>query len=199
MLLILTGLMAGLYKTGKRRSQKLLNYFQGTFSPLGKIQFHHKGRVFFLSRLSSGRGSDGSGGGSYPVLMTRVKILHRFVAGNAAAIKYYRGSFRNMKVHQLNHSPALFVASTDEKLAACALTVLPQFESISKLFEKNFSHLKVDQVMYVEKFFIFKKRTVLSYIGLPEEIYQDPKLLEPFLETILELSRNLGFGLPDSD
>lgn len=141
----------------------------------------------------------GAGGGSYPVLMTKTGTPHRFVAGNSKAKKYYLGSFWKMKVHQLNLSPELFVASSDVNLTACAVAIIPQIEGISKLFEKNFSHLKINQIRYVENFLLFKKRTVMTYIGLPEEIYQDPKILEAYLETILELSRNLGFGLPDSD
>lgn len=191
--------MGGLYKTGKRRSQKILNYFKGTFSFLGTVKFQYAERTFYLARLSSGRGTDGNGGGSYPVLMTRVGTAHRFVAGNAEAKKYYLGSFRKMEVKHLNLLPELFIASSDENLAACAVAIIPQIAGVSLLFEKKFSHLKINQIRYVEKFSLFKKRTVMTYIGLSEEIYQDPKILEASLETILELSRNLGFGLPDSD
>lgn len=199
MLLTLAGLLALLSKSGKRKSSKLIGHFKASYSFLGTMKFRYSGTTFFLSRLSSGRGINGSGGGSYPVLMTRVGTPHRFVAGNTKAQKYYMGSFRGMKIHSLNNSPELFVASSDENLSACAMAIIPQIENVSKFFEKNFSHLKIDRIRYIEKFFVIKKRTVLTYIGLSEEVYQDPKKLEVYLETILELSRNLGLGLSDSD
>lgn len=199
MLLTLTALLALLYKSGKRKSSKLLGHFKASYSFLGTMTFRYSETTFFLSRLSSGRGINGSGGGSYPVLMTRVGTPHRFVAGNAKAQKYYMGSFRGMKIHSLNNSPELFVASSDENLSARAMAIIPQIENINKLFEKNFGHLKIDHVRYIEKFFMIKKRTVLTYVGLSEEVYQDPKKLEEYLDTILELSRNLGLGLSDSD
>jgi hypothetical protein len=164
----------------KKHSLKLLNALGADFIfPMGTIKFEYKGRVFFIKRVSAGRRS-----GAYPVLWTEVESTPKTIVGNIDSKRFYRGFFpENVEIINGNvllaSSDLIFLNSFKNKVSA--------IKNISSILDKNFSHIAIDHEWHVEGPFGFRKKCILSYICLSEEIYSEPQIIYPQLDIICNL------------
>jgi hypothetical protein len=184
-----------------KRSALLLRHFQGKFIyPGGTLEIPYSGTIFRIMRLSRGAGSNNSVGGSFPTLWTYTSKTPKFILGNALSGKYATGNFLILPPHEVVtlHGFPFLVGSESPELQAQIKTVLNEnadlTRRLSRLFEKEFAHLSASTENHLKDFSI-QRKPVLRYMTLPEEMYQQPEILEPILQTITDLMEKLGISL----
>lgn len=184
------------YFRNKKRAKMLLAYFRGRCSvPIGDVLFSYRSFEFRLARIASGGGQTGVGG-SYPVLsmclganvdstLGAVKIIF----GHSECGRYTRGGFLILPPHSMEDlaGKKYLFGSSDEDVRTRFKNVAADGAVdgiVNILFNKDFHHLTVGPEIYVSGIG-FKRQNLVSYIGLPEDIYDKPELLESYLNSLI--------------
>jgi hypothetical protein len=184
----------------RKKSELLLRHFQGKFVyPGGTLEIPYCGAIFRIMRLSSGAGTYNSVGGSFPTLWTYTTKSPKFIIGNAESGKYTYGNFLILPPHEtLNIGGFSFLIGSGsqelkERIKAL-LTDNPDLtRRLSQLFQKEFAHLTLSTENHLRNFSI-QRKPVLRYMTLPKEMYQQPEVLEPVLQTIADFMEKLGIS-----
>ncbi|GEM_PF-3227576 len=197
------------YSRSKKRVTKLVEYFQGHCSkPIGDAIFNYRGYEFRIVRIARGGGQTGVGG-SYPVLTTylsansesTVNAASKVLVGHAESGQYTRGRFLILPPHfteDIAGKKYLFGSSDERALELFKRQKMePSLEPVvSCLFKEKFNHLSIGPELHVSGMGIRKKR-VLSYVGLPEEIYTNPEMIVPYLNSLIDFCAFLNVS-PES-
>lgn len=177
----------------KKKYLKFLNYFNAKFfMPLGTIQFSYNKAIFNISRIARGAGISTNVGGSFPVLWSYVESCPKIILGNAESSKYTTGNFLRLPPHKVVSISGFdfLIGSQNEEILDKIKQVLnsePELAiATSKLFQKNFAHLCIAHEFHILNFLI-KRKNVLRYICLSEDVYENPAMLEEQLKTISDL------------
>ncbi|MFZ3229618.1 MAG: hypothetical protein WA160_05405 [Pseudobdellovibrio sp.] len=175
----------------------LITFFQGYFSLYSSvITFRFNDVVFYINRIARG-GSGASSASTYPVLMTYLKSSPAFVLGNINSKKYCSLSFVLCTSKTISVDNYKFYFTSKENLffnkVQTVLRENPKLcSSVFELFKKDFSHISVNSEIHVGGPLLLRKKTVLRYICLSEDIYLNPNILQPQLNTILQLMFKLN-------
>lgn len=180
----------------KQRSRLLVQYFNGKFHfLLANISFDYLGAKYCISRISSGRGLDGVGG-SYPVLWSYVEDYPLIIMGHKNSGKYTRGKFLYLPPTEIIKEKGLeiLVGSREAQFIEkfkLAFADLNFQNDLRELFVKDFHHITISTDWHLSKLQL-KKKNVLRFNGLPEEIYQNPELLESQLKSLSRICHKLN-------
>lgn len=179
----------------KKKSKKLLDFFNATFHfPLGTIEFKYNSNTFYISREARGGGYTGVSG-SFPALWAYVEKYPKFIIGNSQSKKFTRGQFLILPPNELINCAGqeLLIGSNDVSfISRIKSDFINSNLEIKELFRENFAHLTVAQEIHINGLKLFQKKYVFRYTCLPEEIYQNPTILELRLKTILGIFSQLG-------
>jgi hypothetical protein len=188
----------------KKRSALILRHFQGKFIyPDGKLEIPYSSALFRIDRNSRGAGINNSVGGSFPSLWTYTCQTPKFILGNALSGKYTIGNFLILPTHETVDIEgfSFLMGSKSQEFKERIRTVLMEnpalTQKLGKLFQKEWAHLTIATENHIKNFWI-QRRTVLRYMALPEEIYQQPEILEPILQTITDFVEKLGISFDPS-
>lgn len=189
-------LFFGIYpRHNKKRSEKLLDYYQGSFRyPLGDLVIPYENHLFYISRIARGGGINNTPGGSYPLLWAYVEKTPKTFLGHEKSKKYSLGRFFLLPKLQKNltyQGQNFLLATEDAKIFSKNLN----FEEVKKLFEKDFQHLTLSSEIHIQNF-LPQKKYLLKYTGLSEEIYKTPESLKDHLNKILNLLIQLEVKFP---
>lgn len=185
------------YYRNRKRVNKLIQYFHGLCSkPMGDALFTYRGYEFRLARIARGGGQTGVGG-SYPVLSTYLdsnsgsmtKSFSKVLVGHAESGRYTRGRFLILPPHSLEDIAGkkyLFGSDDDRTLDLFKRRKMEPVLGavVASLFREKYHHLSIGPEVHVSGLGLRKKR-VLSYIGLPEQIYDYPEALLPYLDSLI--------------
>lgn len=169
----------------------ITNYRKNIF---GTVHFSFGRDDFRLVRIATGGGISGVGG-SYPVLETYTKPCPKLILGNELSGKFTRGKFLILPKHEFIkvRDMNVLIGSTDDDLRKRLEDFLQANPFIvPTLFNKPFAHLTVATRIDVGGWTIFSRKTVLSFIGLPETIYGNRAEFEIFLKSIQLLKHELN-------
>lgn len=192
--IIATALVCAVYALFWRKSYlqqgPLKKVFKGKTTLLGRLSFSFKGREFSLLQVSAGGGTYGTRG-SYPVLSVEIPSFWPITITTLQAKKYlFIGDFPKGH-HSISLDDKTYVL-----ISASEKTLLRAEEFIKKrsphlLFQSDWAHLKVKNEIHIEGPTLLKRKTVLSYVGLPGDIYERPEELKVYLEKLSQLIEDL--------
>lgn len=180
----------------QKESRALIDYFKASWSfPLGTIHFNYDGFLFRISRFATGGGTSGIGG-SYPVLWCYTSSFQKLMIGNVNSSRYvsapllFRAPSQNISIENFE----FIIQSPDQILVERVKLILKNdlelSRNLSMLFKAKFAYLKLSTEFHVFGFFI-RKKWVLRFIGLSDEIYKNPSLLKTQLTSICSLMKKL--------
>ena len=174
-------------------SSLLLNHLKGKKTFLGSMVFKFAGEDFRLMRIATGGGIGGVGG-TYPVLENYSDPCQKLIIGSETSGKFAKGKFLILPRHKILQIREMnvLVGTDDESLMVKIENGLKENPFIVPvLFNKPFSHLTISSRIDVGGWKIFQRKTVLSYTGLPESIYENPQEFEIFLKSVLLLKHHI--------
>ena len=182
-------------KRNKIKSSKLIDFFSGTISwPLGTVEFCFEKIKYRVSRISKGRALNNSG--TFPFLWTYVESSPKIIVGNVNSRKYTDGQFLWLPPNEeieVGGNKFLIGSSDIAKIELMRNFVSDSDISsdFSVLFNKDFEHLTIGSEIHFLGF-LPRKKYVLKYTCLPEDIYADPQILIKYLQSIHSLVSKLG-------
>lgn len=181
-------------RQNKKRSQRLLDYYNGKITyPLSLLIIPYENHYFQISRIGQGGGLNNTPSGSYPLIWAYVKKAPKILLGHENSKKYSYKSFfflpKMQKILKCQEQNLLF-ATESSQIFSKNLNI----ENVLLLFQKDFQHLTICSEIHIQNF-LPKKKYLLKYTGLPEEIYQSPELLKSYLEKITSLLAQLEIKL----
>lgn len=188
----------------RKKSALLLQHFRGKFIyPGGTLEIPYLGAIFRIMRIARGAGTYNNVGGSYPTLWTYTTQTPKLIIGNASSGKYTNGRFLILPPHETVtlHGFPFLIGSESSELKERIQELLkktPELtDRLSRIFEKEFAHLTISTENHLKDFSI-QRKTTLRYMTLPEQIYTEPELLEPILQTITSFVEGLGISFDPS-
>ena len=176
----------------KKKAEKLIIFLEGKISlPLGTIQIPYKKATFNISRIARGAGLSNVGG-SFPVLWSYVETCPKLILGNAESKAFTSGNFLRLPPHSVVSISGFdfLIGSENNETTELLKNILNSEQELTKalanLFQKKFAHLCIAHEFHVLGLMI-RRKNVLRYICLSEDIYEDPTILADQIKTITEL------------
>ena len=173
------------------KDKKLGHYLGARTDIISGLTFLRYGVSFRLFRVGSGRGI--SGMSSYPVLECYTRPFTKFILGHEQSGKYALGKFLILPDHEIFQvaGKKFLIGSNDIQIRKKMEAILADdIDTSALLFQKYFSHLTLSSRIDVG-WPLFQKKSVLQFIGLPEEVYAYPELINSYLQGILKIKQLL--------
>ena len=175
-----------IFQREKVHFKNLIQYFHANYS-LSGIVFTFQDFKMNLVNIST-RGRLGSGG-SYPLLKIILKKEMSIIIANKQAQKYlFINQFPKEAIEsQLGKHQIVFISKDKGLIDKFQKKLNSNPRQFEFLFDRPFSHIKMESEWQINSMFMPKKEWILSYVGLDPLLYEHPDLLENSLQSLILL------------
>jgi hypothetical protein len=174
--------------------KQLVSHLKGKHSAFYGITFCRSDYCFFIRRIASG-GGYGNVGGSYPVVEFLTRRLPKFIIGHEESKKYAIGSFLFLPPNETFDCSdrKLFVGSEDKRLIEAGKNFFKEKSELAELlFNKKFARVEIASRWDVFHHWPFiERRTFVSYVGMPERVYDSPAEIDNYITALVALHDSL--------
>jgi hypothetical protein len=194
LLIVGTGsLVMAVYRHWRRRHAALLvSHYGGHVSPMGdSVQFPYRETNFEVRRVASGGGLGGTA--SYAQLVMFLAQGKPLVLAPAGAAKYVYATAVPSE-HSVLKTPStkMLIVGPDHKAVTSALDIANSSDLIDRLFARPFATMRIRRNIGLSSRQCPDRQWTLQLNGIPEEIYERPKALQPILDDLIDLSTSMG-------